>query len=109
MKKIYINSINDLKDRRIIEDINNLEKIANLFIFDLDNSLFYYLTKNDEKLKYNKEDIYIDNKFITECLKDSHYITEDDFNYLVNMKCNQFYSIKKNDLLKDLKLEEWII
>ena len=95
MKKIYINSLNDLKDRRIIEDINNLEKIANLFIFDLDNSLFYYLTKNDEKLKYNKEDIYIDNKFITGCLKDSHYITEDDFNYLVNIKCNQFYSIKK--------------
>jgi len=110
MKKIFIESFNDLHDRRTITESNKLPKIAVLFIFDLDENHFYYLTNYYGKLKDNKEVFSeYENSFVNKCLKKSLPIKEEYFNELINTKCNQFFIMNKNYLLLKLGLEEWII
>lgn len=110
MKKIFIQSFNDLQERRKITEPDKLPKIALLFIFDLDQNHFYYLTNHNGLLKDNKED-YLDikNNFINNCLKNSLTLLEKHFNQLINIECNSFFIINKNDLLIKLGLEEYII
>lgn len=110
MKKILVQSFNDLHERRTITESNKLPKIALLFIFDLDENYFYYLTNYNGKLKDNKEDtIDYENNFINKCLKDSLPLSKQYFNELINTECNQFFIMNKNELLIKLGLDEYII
>ena len=110
MKKIFIQSFDDLNDRRKITKPHKLPKIAVLFLFDLDKEDFYYLTNHHGALKENIENGFdSSNRFIMKCLKDSLSISEKQFNYLINIECNEFYIMNKKDLMNRLLLEEWII
>lgn len=110
MKKIFIQSFNDLRQRRKITEPHKLPKIALLFIFDLDENSLYYLTHHHGLLKDNKE-YSLDNKntYTDNCLKNSLPLSEVYFNELINIECNQFFIMNKNDLLIKLGLEEFII
>lgn len=110
MKKIFIQSFNDLRERRKITELSKLPKIVLLFIFDLDENNFYYLTNHNGKLEDNKEDLIdYENSFVNNCFKDSLPLKEEHFDELINTECNQFFIMNKNDLLLKLGLEEHVI
>ena len=98
MKKIYVQSRENL--------------ISHLFLFDLDNNFFYYLTKDKFLLKHNMEELfskYDDNKFVVESLKKSYKINDSLFEKLLNKICNEYYSINVKDFFISIGLEEYII
>ena len=110
MKKIFIQSFNDLHERRKITEPHELPKIAVLFLFDLNKNNVYYLTNHNGTLKENRENfLEYENSFINRCLKDSQLISEEHFNELINIECNKFFIMNKSDLMNHLNLEEWII
>ena len=110
MKKIFIQSFNDLHERRKITEPHKLPKIALLFLFDLDKGNFYYLTNHHGALKENKENfLEHENGFVNKRLKESLSLSEEHFNELINIECNKFFIMNKSDLMNHLNLEEWII
>jgi hypothetical protein len=110
MKKIFIQSFNDLHERRKITEPHKLPKIAVLFLFDLNENSLYYLTHHHGLLKDNKEySLDYENNFVNNCLKESLPISEEYFNELINIKCKSFFIMNKNDLLLKLGFEEFVI
>lgn len=106
MKRIYIKSH---KEDSIGFDSRKADLISNLILFDLDRDLFYYLIYTPKDVCLNFTIAKLKDRKTSRTLKDSYLIKDYQFDELLGMQINSFYSLNKNEFLIKLGLEEYII
>lgn len=110
MKKIYIKSVIELEKNN--QNQNQHHLIGDLILYDLNNNSVYYIFNTAEILANSKRTLKFtlnSNNYMDLGLKEAYPISEQKFNELLNTSSRDFYNMYKDDLLKELNLEELII
>ena len=107
MYKLYVKSA--IEAWPTVTPMEDMEFIADLILFDIEKKVYFMIRNEKNLLSSSKRLIYPVSTYIRVSLNETFEISELNFNYLLNHMMSDFYSIKKNDLLKRLNLEEQII
>lgn len=112
MKRVYIKSLFDLEKDRRVKDTSDWDLIADLILYDLDDSHVYYVFNSTEILESTRRSLtYLisRNNYLELALQDSYKIDDQKFERLLGTPCRDFYKMYKNNLMIELGLIEYII
>jgi hypothetical protein len=107
MYKLYVKSVIEVWPTS--SSLEDLELIAELILFDVSEKSFYMIRNENAKLIDTGKRLISRNDYVKNVYEDSFIINEINFNYLLNHQMDKFYTIKKNDLLRQMNLEEQVI
>ena len=107
MHKLYLKSVAEIWPTS--SSLEDLELIAELILFDVSEKSFYMIRNENAKLIDGGKRLISRNEYVQNVFEDSFIINEFNFNYLLNHRMDKFYTIKKNDLLMQLNLEEYAL
>ena len=107
MYKLYLKSVIEVWPTS--SSLEDSELIAELILFDVSEKSFYMIRNENAKLIDAGKRLISRNDYVKNIYEDSFIINEINFNYLLNHQMDKFYTIKKNDLLTQMNLEEQVI